>query len=113
VICVTNRSKGRVVAERVQAAEDTRTRLIGLLNRRRLDRGEGLWIPTAAIHTLGMRFAIDAVFLDGQRRVQKVYHQLPPWRITRYVWGARSVLELAAGAAAAAEVEEGDELEME
>ncbi|MSO19466.1 MAG: DUF192 domain-containing protein [Acidobacteria bacterium] len=85
----------------------------GLLGRDHLEAGEGLWIvPTQAIHTFGMRFPIDAAFLDRQRRVKRVYHRLQPNRITRFVWGAYSVLELESGALLKAGTRVGDELEM-
>ena len=102
-------------------ADSTWTRLLGLLNRSALAPGEGLWLfPTSSIHTVGMRFPIDAVFLgplwtEPEKRracqVHRIYHALDPWRITRYVWGSESVLELPAGVAAATLTEAGDELE--
>jgi uncharacterized membrane protein (UPF0127 family) len=71
---------------------------MGLLDHDRLDAGEGLWIyPTQAIHTIGMRFPIDVIFLDDSLFVKRMYEALPPWRLTRFVWGAQSALELPAG----------------
>jgi uncharacterized membrane protein (UPF0127 family) len=55
--------------------------------------------PASSIHTAFMRFAIDAVFLDGEGRVLKVAAELRPWR-TSACRGARAVLELPAGEAA-------------
>lgn len=117
-VVIRNRTKETMVAGRVSVADDSLTRLIGLLNRSSLDPNEGLWIfPSSAIHTLGMRFVIDAVFLEKMRgrlcRVKKIYHRLPPWRMTRFVWGSESVLELPAGAAQAGRIEVGDELEIQ
>ncbi len=116
------------MAERAGVADSAWTRLVGLLNRASLESGEGLWIvPTAAIHTVGMRFPIDAVFLSEMRElngcapesrrrvcmVRRVYRGLRPWRLTRYVWGSQSVLELPAGVVAATQTEVGDELEFQ
>ena len=59
-----------VVAERVKRADTFATRLVGLLGRAGLQEDEGLWIsPCRGIHTMGMRFAIDALFLDETHRV--------------------------------------------
>ena len=53
---------------------------------------------TAAVHTCGMRFPIDVVFLDAELRVVRVVRSLPPWRLAA-ARRARAVLELPAGAA--------------
>ena len=72
---------------------------------------EGLWIvPCAMIHTLFMRFPIDAVFLDRELKALRVVSGIKPWRLSPWVPGAHSVLELAGGCAAPA-VQEGDLLE--
>lgn len=72
-------------------------RLRGLLGRR--EPRALLLAPAASIHTCGMRFPIDAVFLDGDLRVIRVVRCLPPWRFAA-ARGARAVLELPAGGAA-------------
>ena len=125
-LAIRNRTRGGLLAGRAGVADTTWSRLVGLLNRGSLEAGEGLWIvPTAAIHTVGMRFPIDALFLGEMRddgvgekprrvcRVRRVYQGLPPWRLTRYVWGSESVLELPAGVVAASGTEVGDELEFQ
>ena len=73
----------------------------GLLGRSSLAPGEGMLFPrTGSIHMLFMRFAIDAVFLDRDLVVLDVARHLRPWRVARQR-GAKYVLELAEGAAAA------------
>ncbi len=95
-----------MVAEQVELADTPRTRRIGLLKHTGLRADEGMWIyPSQAIHTFGMRFPIDVVFLDRRRRVKRVF------RLTRFVWGARSVLELAPGSIERSRIEVGDELD--
>jgi uncharacterized membrane protein (UPF0127 family) len=103
------RSDGRTVC--IAAVADTPlTRLRGLLGRASLAAGEGMFIkPAPSIHTLFMRFAIDAVFVDGDLRVVGVEAALRPWRVAGRR-GARAVLELPAGAAAAAGVRVGERL---
>jgi uncharacterized membrane protein (UPF0127 family) len=63
---------------------------------------------------LFMRFAIDALFLDGSNRVLRVAERIRPWApIVAAPQGTRSVLELAAGAVARAGAQVGDELSWE
>ncbi len=74
-------------------------RLIGLLGREGLSGDEALWIePCGSVHTFGMRFAIDVVFLDRDDRIVRVVACLPPQRWCRAP-GARVAIEFAAGAA--------------
>jgi hypothetical protein len=85
----------------------------GLLGRRGLAQGEGLLLqPAGSIHTAFMRFPIDAVFLDGDRRVLRVAPGLRPWRAAG-AKHARAVLELAAGEAARVGLVAGDVLRLE
>ena len=87
-------------------------RAVGLLGRRGLAEGAGMWLhPCRGIHTLGMRFPIDVIFLDRRFVVVRVCPGLRPWRMVPFVWRARSVVELPAGAAEGVEV--GDQLRLE
>lgn len=109
---VKNQTQATTVAENVQLADTPRARRIGLLAHRSLRAGEGLWIvPTQAVHTIGMRFPIDVIFLDRNRKVRRIYHRLRPFRLTRFVWRASSALEVPAGTAAASGTKVGDELQ--
>ncbi len=81
----------------VPVADGFRARLLGLAGLPRERAGSGLLIPRCAcVHTFGMRFALDLVFLDREDRVLAVLCSVPPRRL---VWrrGAASVLELPAG----------------
>lgn len=100
---------GRVVCERCGVASSFWSRSRGLLGRRELASGEGLLIRTWSIHMFFMRFAIDAVFLDGERRVIRIVPELRPWR-TATCRKAREVVELAAGETARRGVAVGDRL---
>src|SRR5438876_6023343 len=109
---VHNRTRGATLAANVQLADTPRSRRVGLLQHETLALGEGLWIyPTQAIHTFGMRFPIDVVFLDRGLRVKRLYHGLVPYRLTSFVWGAKSVLELASGSLARTGTMVGDEFQ--
>jgi uncharacterized membrane protein (UPF0127 family) len=109
---VTNLNSRMVVAERVQVASHGATRRKGLLGRKGLDQGEGLWIlPCEAVHTFGMQFAIDLVYLDRKYKVKKVRSAVPAWRLSACL-PAHSVLELPAGTVRATQTRRGDQLEI-
>lgn len=83
-------------------------RLVGLLGRRSLDEGECVLLsPCSSVHTIGMRFAIDVVYLDRDGMVLKVVRDLLPWRWSLGGRRARMVLELAAGEAKRLGIEPG------
>lgn len=110
---VRNLSKGTMLADRADIANTSRTRKTGLLKHSKLDPGEGLWItPCEAVHTVGMKFPIDVLFLDKKRRVIKIRPAMPRWRLAGSL-RAHSVLELPSGAAEAAKTTAGDQLEFE
>jgi uncharacterized membrane protein (UPF0127 family) len=101
---------GRAVCERCLHARRAWPRMRGLLGRRELPPGEGVLLePASSIHMMFMRFPIDAVFLDRELRVLRVAEGLRPWRFAA-CRGARSVLEIAAGEAAARQVRPGGRL---
>jgi uncharacterized protein len=88
-----------VVAQgrRVPVADAPRARLLGLAFLRRERAGAGLLIPGCrSVHTFGMRFALDLVFLDGEGRPLAVRRDVPPRRLATERRAA-AVLELPAG----------------
>jgi uncharacterized protein len=104
------REDGKIVCERCLLAETALTRMRGLLGRRSLPSGEGVLLkPASSVHMAFMRFAIDAVFLDGDLRVVKIAADLKPWRAAG-ARGAKSVLEIPAGEAARRGLTVGDRL---
>jgi uncharacterized membrane protein (UPF0127 family) len=88
-------------------------RLRGLLGRSSLGRGAGLLIERCgSVHTVGMRFALDLVFLDRAWRVVRVVRKVRPGRLM--VWGgwrAARVLESEAGCLDLGEMKVGDTLQ--
>lgn len=106
-----NVTRKTILVERVRRTRHTGDRLLGLMGRGRLEVGEGLWItPCRAIHTFGMRFPIDAIYLDGDLRVVGVQEGVRPFRLGSFFRAARSVLETAPGSVAASGTEVGDQL---
>lgn len=84
---------------RVTLAERPLARLRGLLGREALPSGEALLIPRCgAIHTVGMRFALDVVFFDRHWRICRVCRDVRPGRLLLWGgWRAAHALECAAG----------------
>ena len=114
VVRVVDETRGTVVAEAAEVAESSLTRMKGLLGRKGLDAGTGLWIkPSSGVHTVAMKFAIDVIGLDKDRRVVKLWENLVPYRITSVHSNLRSVVELPAGRIAACNVAVGDVLQIE
>lgn len=110
-ITVNNVTKTSVLADRAGVANTPETRNRGLLKHTTLEKGDGLWIsPTQAVHMFFMKFALDLVYLDRQKRVVKVRRNVKPWRISA-AWGANSVLELPVGTIEDSRTEAGDQLE--
>jgi uncharacterized membrane protein (UPF0127 family) len=108
---VLNLTRQTVLATSIEVADHGRARRKGLLGRDSLRAGEGLWIiPCESVHTFGMRFAIDLVYLDRKRRVKKVRSSVPPWRLSACL-SAHSVIELASGTIRSTQTSPGDYLE--
>ena len=107
---VINRTRGTTLATAADIAATAEERRLGLLRRESLPPGQGLWIvPCGSIHTFGMKFPIDALFLDREHKVLSIYENMPQGQ-TAVGRQAHSVLELPAGMAAATATQIGDEL---
>jgi uncharacterized membrane protein (UPF0127 family) len=96
-----------------RVADNILTRVVGLLRDKMLAQGDGLWIkPCNSIHSIWMKFDFDAIFLDKDLRVVHLVHEMKPWRASKMIFAATSVLELPAGLIAQSSTEVGDQLEM-
>jgi uncharacterized membrane protein (UPF0127 family) len=112
-VLVRNQTRNTVLGDAVEVADTSEKRRVGLLKHARLDPGSGLWIvPCESVHTFFMKFPIDLVYLDKQRKVRKVRHAVPAWRLSACL-SAHSILELPAGTAAESGTLPGDELSFE
>ncbi len=88
---------GKELVARVKVADSFFLRLRGLLGASSLPRDEGLWIvPCKGVHTFGMRFPIDVLFLDKENRVVRSIVNIRPNRVTPVFRAAVSALELPA-----------------
>lgn len=101
--------QGHAISE-VFIANTPWLRLRGLLGRRPLSSEQGLLIsPCSSVHTIGMRYPLDIIYLNKHNKVLKVTKDLQPWRgsVCR---GATTVLELAAGNSTEKQIKPGDTL---
>ena len=102
-----------LIADQVELAKKFLPRLRGLLGRKSLDEGEGLLLsPCSSIHCFGMRFPIDAIFLDKQYRVVAIHPNMKPGAMASHRQ-ARYVLELKAGEAERHNLEVGEQLRID
>lgn len=113
-VTVQNQTRESLIGDRVTIANTSLSRMFGLLGKRGLKAGEGLWIkPSSGVHTIGMRFTIDVIGLDKNHKVVKLWPNLVPYRLTSVSTKVRSVIELAAGSIAESQVRLGDVLSIE
>lgn len=96
-IYVYNKTRETFVATEATRADTYLRRLVGLLGKTKhwAHPGRGLWIvPSHGVHTIGMLFPIDLVFLDRNKLVVHVEEHVRPFRISKVCLKANSVLEL-------------------
>ena len=108
---IENVTRGVLLAERAELAQNPWRRLKGLLGRAGLKPGEGLVLrPCQAIHTWFMSFPIDVLHVDSGSHVCRVLTEVPPNRLGPFVLRSRYVVELPAGTVRASGTEVGDQL---
>jgi len=94
-LCVFNLTQQSFLSLGVSVADTHFARLWGLLGHRRLRSDEGLWVvPCQGVHTIGVLFPIDVVYLDEALRVIHVIENLAPFRVAPLRRRGSSVLEL-------------------
>ncbi len=97
LLYVYNQTRETFVATEATLADSYLRRLVGLLGktRRWAQLGRGLWIvPSRGVHTIGMMFPIDLIFLSKEKEVVWVEEHVRPFRISNVSLKAMSVLEL-------------------
>ena len=114
VVQVFVQQKATVIGEKIAVADTSVTRFLGLMGKRSIQPGSGLWItPSSGVHTCWMRMKIDVVALDRGRRVLGVGHSVGPWRISGLSLKTASVLELPAGQCRELDIQPGDVLDFQ
>jgi uncharacterized protein len=108
---IVNVTRQTTLAHAVRLADNPLTRFMGLLGKREFPAGQALVLrPCSGIHMLGMRFAIDALYLDARRQVIHAVRELGPWRIGPLDPATACVVEMPAGTIAATATAVGDEI---
>lgn len=93
--CVFNKTRESFLSVNVTLADTHLGRLKGLLGRFRLKSDEGIWVvPSQGIHTIGVLFAIDLIYLDAERRVIHMLESFGTFRIGPIRRSCASILEL-------------------
>ena len=109
-MALVNQRTDEALADRIELAVTRSDRRKGLLGRDVFEASSALIIaPCFSIHTMFMRFDIDAVFVDDDGRAVKVVQGMGPWRIAVQPF-AHAVVELPAGSLRERPVDVGDRL---
>lgn len=107
-----NRTQGRAVGPVVRVADSFWLRMKGVLGEDPRKRNAGLWIvPCSAIHTLGMRFDLDIIFLDRALCVADIRRGVKPGCWGLFCGKAFSVVEFFSGFWDPSEIVKGDQME--
>jgi uncharacterized membrane protein (UPF0127 family) len=114
-VYIYNKTRETFVATEATVADSYLRRLVGLLGKtkRWAQLGRGLWIvPSRGVHTIGMMFPIDLIFLSKEKEVVHVEEHLRPFRISAVSLKATSVLELPAHTVYRTGTQVGDRMEI-
>ena len=107
--CVYNETKQSFLSLGVDVADTHFTSLKGLLGKRKLKDDEGLWVvPSQGIHTIGVLFPIDVIYLDSEQRVVHLVEHLSPFRIGPLRPTCDSVLQMPTRTIYASQTQIGD-----
>ena len=114
-VCVYNKTRETFVATDATVADNYFRRLIGLLGKtnRWAKLGRGIWIiPSRGVHSIGMLFPIDLVFLSKDKQVVHLEEHFRPFRVSRVSLKSASVLELPTHTIYRSKTQVGDILEI-
>ena len=109
--CVYNQTRECFLSLGVLPADNTFSRLKGLIGKLRLRVDEGLWVfPSCGIHTIGVLFPLDLIYVDETHKVVDVIEHFPRFRISPIKTQASSVLELPIHTIYTSQTQPGDQL---
>jgi uncharacterized protein len=108
---VYNQTRECFLSLDVRAADTIFSRLRGLIGRLKLRSDEGIWVvPSRGVHTLGLLFPLDLIYLDEHYRVIHLVEYFPSFRIGPLKAQAESVLELPTHTIYSSQTQSGDQL---
>ena len=108
---VYNQTRECFLSLGVTVANTTFARLKGLIGRLRLRLDEGVWVvPSRGIHTLGVLFPFDLIYLDEHCLVLEAIEYFPTFRIAPIRTQAASVLQLPTHTIYSSQTQPGDQL---
>lgn len=110
---VINRSRKTWIVSKVKKADTLLTRIVGWIGRAKIDPEAALWVtPCWGVHTFGMHFSVDVVFLGGTGQVIEILSNFPTNRVSPFVLRAKSALVLPAHSIAKSHTVIGDWIEV-
>jgi uncharacterized membrane protein (UPF0127 family) len=108
---VFNKTRESFLGLDVSCASTTIERLRGLLGKFRIGSGEGVWlIPSQGVHTIGVMFPIDLIYLDADYAVVHLVEHLRPFSISPICLKSSSLLELPAHTIYTSQTKVGDRM---
>jgi uncharacterized protein len=111
VATLINQTKQSSLFSQVIVANDFKSRLIGLIGKKKLEAGQAMLFPGCNwIHTFFMKMPIDVIYLDKKMQVKRIQTHLKPWRLPAPVIGASTVIETMAGQLDHNQIDIGDTL---
>lgn len=109
--CVFNATQESFLSLRVKPADTHFARLKGLVGKLRLEADEGMWVlPSSGVHTIGVPFSIDLIYLDEKNRVVHMIESFGGFRIGPLRMKCASVLELPTRTIYSSQTQLGDQL---
>lgn len=112
-ITIINTRNNKELGNKIGLADNPWYRFTGLMGKKAITADEGLLLtPCNSIHMFFMKFSIDVVFIDRNKKIIRIVENLKPWRLSPVVFMTQSVLELPAGTISKTESQVGDILEI-
>lgn len=114
LIKLINTSSGQVIGDKIVYANGIYKRFIGLMGKKNLEKNEGIFLtPCNSIHMMFMKFPIDIIFLDRKNKIIHITENIQPWKISKVIFKAQSVLEVPIGTVKETKSKIGDSLSIE
>ena len=105
--------ENKILLEQVIVTKTFTQKFVGLLNKKRMNPNEGLLIKNCNwIHSFGMKFNFDAIFLDKHNKIVCIIENIKPNKIMPIIFKAKNVLETKQGFAKDHNLKPKDKLEL-